>query len=216
MKTPIEIKRYKYGRTPHLPWSPGKSEDDILCDNTNHFVGKIVVVSTKLDGENTTMYRDMIHARSIDSGYHPSRTWVQNMHGNLRFQMNEEERICGENMYWVHSIVYTDLPSYFLVFSIWHGDVCLSWADTVQRASELELKTVPVLYTGVYDEKLIKSLYTDDKRDTMEGYVIRLADGFHINDFQNSIAKFVRLGHVQTDEHWMRSGGELNMIRVKK
>ena len=37
----------------------------------------------------------------------------------------------------------------------------------------------------------------------MEGYVVRLADSFDVGDFSKSIAKYVRAGHVQTDEHWL-------------
>ena len=207
---------YKYPRTPHLPWSPGADEDDIIIDTAEHFEGKEIVVTEKMDGECTTMYHDHIHARSIDSGYHPSRTWVQNLHGKIQFTLAENQRICGENMFWVHSIVYTSLPSYFLMFNAWEDDVCYSWDETLDIAKTLELETVPVLYRGVYDEDIIKGLYDESKYSTMEGYVIRVATSFNINDFNSSVAKFVRKDHVQTDEHWLRSGGELNMLRIKK
>ena len=208
--------RTKYPRTPHLPFSPGADSDDIIIDTVDAFVGKEVVVTEKMDGECTTMYHNHIHARSMDSGYHPSRTWVQNLHGNIRYMMKENQRICGENMFWVHSIVYTALPSYFLMFNCWEDALCLSWDDTVQLAKKLDLCMVPELYRGVFDEDAIKALYNERMYITVEGYVIRVADSFRFEDFQQNVAKFVRKGHVQTDEHWMRSGGELNMLRVKK
>jgi hypothetical protein len=68
----------KYPRTYHLPWSPGQTRDDRVIESTDIFKGKEVVVTIKMDGENTTMYHDYIHARSIDSGSHPSRTWIKN------------------------------------------------------------------------------------------------------------------------------------------
>lgn len=37
----------------------------------------------------------------------------------------------------------------------------------------------------------------------MEGYAIRLDEGFYLNEFNKSVAKFVRKNHVQTDNHWM-------------
>ena len=209
-----ETEYYKYPRTPHLPWSPGADEDDIIIDTVDAFVGKEVVVTEKMDGECTTMYKNHIHARSTTSSYHPSRTWVQALHAQVGYRLQDNQRICGENMFWVHSIVYTSLKSYFLMFNMWEDDTCLSWDDTVKYAEKLELTMVPVLYRGVFDEDVIKALWSDDKYDTMEGYVVRLADSFKRDDFQQSIAKFVRKGHVQTDEHWMRSGGELNMLRV--
>lgn len=206
----------KYPRTPHLPWSESADEDDIILEATDAFQGREVVVTEKMDGENTSMYHDKYHARSLDSGYHPSRSWTMNLWGQIKHRLYGDERICGENMFWIHSIVYTTLPSYFLVFSYWNGDTCHSWDETVAKAEELELQTVPVLYRGMYDEELIKSLYNSDMHSTVEGYVVRPTEGFQLADFQSNIAKFVRKDHVQTDQHWMRSGGELNMLRVKK
>ena len=71
------VKAIKYPRTPHLPWSPGASSDDVLLIDTQMFMGKPVVISEKMDGENTTLYADRLHARSLDSRHHPSRTWVK-------------------------------------------------------------------------------------------------------------------------------------------
>lgn len=74
--------RTKYPRTAHLPWSPGATSDDIYQGNLSPFAGKQVVVTEKMDGENTTLYRDFVHARSIDSRFHPSRTWVKALQAN--------------------------------------------------------------------------------------------------------------------------------------
>jgi len=48
--------RVKYPRTPHLPWSPGASSDDVRHLNIDHFKNKQVVVTEKMDGENTSLY----------------------------------------------------------------------------------------------------------------------------------------------------------------
>lgn len=211
-----EKKYYKYPKTPHLPYSDGIHEKSLVMDNIDNFKNKEVIVTEKMDGENTNFYKDHIHARSIDSGYHPSRTWVQNLHSKIRFNIGDNQRICGENLFWVKSIIYTDLPSYFLVFNIWEDDVCYSWDKTLEVTKRLELETVPVLYRGIYDEEKIKSLYDDSMYDKMEGYVVRLANSFKLKDFQQSVGKFVRKNHVKTDDNWIRTGGELNMLRVPK
>lgn len=70
----------KYPRTYHLPWSKSCTDDDKVLQNINHFIGKEVIVTEKLDGENTSCYKDHIHARSIDSNNHPSRNWLKIMH----------------------------------------------------------------------------------------------------------------------------------------
>jgi hypothetical protein len=120
-------------------------------------------------------------------------------------------RICGENLYAVHSIRYEKLKCWFQIFSIWNErNEALSWADTVQYADMLELMPVPVLYTGIYNEKQIRGLWTPEKSAKSEGYVIRLADPFRYEDFKQSIAKYVREKHVQTDEHWMHKPVEEN------
>jgi hypothetical protein len=210
----MNIQHYKYPRTAHLPWSPGADEDDIIIDTVESFVGKEVVVTEKMDGECTSMYKDHIHARSMDSGYHQSRTWVQALHASIRYKLHDNQRICGENMFWVHSIVYTKLKSYFLMFNMWEDDTCLPWDVTKAYAEKFELTLVPELYRGVFDEDVIKALWSKDDADTVEGYVVRVVDSFHRDDFQQNVAKFVRKNHIQTDEHWMRSGGELNMLRL--
>lgn len=97
--------RFKYPRTPHLPWSPGFTADDLRNKTTALFDGKEVVVTEKMDGENTTMYRDYIHARSVDGRSHPSRAWVKQLHGRICFDIPEGWRFCGENMYAQHSII---------------------------------------------------------------------------------------------------------------
>ena len=113
--------KYKYPRTPHLPWSPGFSSDDVILSD-DIFSGREVVITEKMDGENTSIYCDYIHARSINSGKHPSRDWVNALWGSIKKDIPEGYRICGENLYAQHSIKYVDLESYFYVFSIWNKD----------------------------------------------------------------------------------------------
>lgn len=207
------INRYKYPRTPHLPWSPGYSKEDINWKNDDHMQGIEVVVTLKMDGENTTLYQDGMHARSIaeDAKYHVSRTWIKNLHGQIAHEIPEGYRICGENLYAKHSIGYEDLASYYMVFSIWNGMTCLSWDETKEWAELLGLTMIPVLYRGVYDSKLLQSLDIDTDRD--EGYVVRPADSFGYNTFRKTVAKWVRADHLSTDRHWYWKQVEPNRLR---
>lgn len=106
--------RYKYPRTPHLPWSPGRSADDVSWLDTSALVGCGVVVTEKMDGENTTLYREGLHARSVDSRHHPSRAWIKAFHAQWRHLIPPGWRFCGENLFAEHSIRYDSLPSYFI------------------------------------------------------------------------------------------------------
>ena len=68
--------------------------------------------------------------------------------------------------------------------------------------SMLGITPVPVLYSGIWDETAIRDLADSMDLNKAEGYVVRLADSFHYDDFGTSVAKFVRADHVQTDKHW--------------
>jgi hypothetical protein len=118
--------RVPYPRTPHLPWSPGASADDVRARSLSGFVGREVVVTEKLDGENTTLYADGLHARSVDSAHHPSRTWAKALQGRAGARIPAGWRVCGENVYARHSIPYDALDGYFYGFSVWDDrDRCL-------------------------------------------------------------------------------------------
>jgi hypothetical protein len=203
----------KYPRTYHLPWSEGKTKDDKTLKDCSQFEGKRVIVTEKMDGENTSIYKDYIHARSIDGRDHWSRSWVKNLQAKIGYEIPEGWRFCGENLYAKHSIGYKDLSSYFALFSIWNEkNECLSWDETVAYADMLDIKMVPTLYDGVWDEKLIRGLYTQAKREVQEGYVVRVADSFPYLAFTKSVSKFVRVEHVATSHHWFFTCSEKNEL----
>ena len=60
----------KYPRTFHLPISPGVSSDDKVHKDISILNNKEVVVTLKMDGDNTSIYNDYYHARSLDSNNH--------------------------------------------------------------------------------------------------------------------------------------------------
>ena len=154
-------KYYKYPRTFHFEWSENLQNDDRRLLSINGFLGKDVVVSEKLDGENTSMMGDRIHARSPDSKDHLSRHWVKALHGAIKHQIPKGWRICGENMFALHSIYYKELTSLFYVFSIFdEKNICLSWSDTEDFCKLLGLQTVPVIYKGPWSEEAIKNCYS--------------------------------------------------------
>lgn len=195
---------FKYPRTPHLPWSQSIASDDLRAMDATQFQGKQVVITEKMDGENTSIYRDKIHARSLDSRHHESRNWVKRWHAIIAHEIPTGWRICGENVFAQHSVAYENLESYFYGFSIWNdSNLCLSWEDTLEWFTLLGVSSPPVLYNGIWDPKSVRGLRVDTEK--VEGYVVRLYDAFAYEDFSKSIAKWVRRNHVQTDEHWMHS-----------
>lgn len=198
-------KYVKYPRTYHLPWSPSYTKDDRILEDVNLFLNHRVIVTVKMDGENTTIYDDYIHARSLDSDNHMSRDWVKNLQGHIGYNIPDGWRVCGENLYAKHSIHYENLDDYFQVISIWNEkNECLSWDETKIYCELLGLKTVPVIYDGLWNINNINDTYDKYKinnKDEVEGYVVRIADSFPYGYFRRYVAKFVRDGHVQDVVH---------------
>lgn len=207
-------KYVKYPRTYHLPWSNLLKDDRILKDDSN-FIGKRIIMTLKKDGENTNIYNDFIHARSLDFTSHETRKWVKGLWSKISYLLDENMRICGENLYAVHSIKYENLNSYFMMFSIWIENKCLSWDDTVEYSKILGLDIVPVIYDGIYDKD--KIIETFSKYENEEGYVIRIADEFNYIDFRRTVAKFVKPEFRQivnnSHGHWISKKIEVNGLK---
>lgn len=216
--------RTKYPRTFNLPWSQSNSSDDVWWKDTHVLDGVEVVITEKLDGECTTIYPDSFtHARSVDSKHHESRSLLKNFAAQICHMIPNGYRLCGENVYAFHSILYTELPDYFLPFGLYDDkDMCSSWDDLTFLCEALGLKTVPVIYRGLWDEKSVRNLwqgkgayptfeakksdpkFPDDFQPcSAEGYVVRPAAAFHYDEFSKWCAKFVRENHVKTSEHWL-------------
>jgi hypothetical protein len=208
----------KYPRTWHLPGSPnrGADGDHAFADHAT-FEGREVVVTEKLDGENTTIYADgYTHARSVSSGYHPTRTWVRGLAGRVAYAIPAGWRICGENTYGLHSIAYDALPSYFQLFAVYDdADVCQSWDDTKAWAARLGVDLVPELYRGAFTDPLPLLSGPSAFGPEREGVVVRWAEAFHVSRHQQAVGKLVRKGHVKTDQHWMHGEVPANGLAAR-
>lgn len=197
------VKYVKYPRTYHLPWSPGINSDDRMLELTSQFKNQRVVVTMKMDGENTTMYRDYIHARSVESKNHPSRNYIKSIWANIAHEIGDGYRICGENLYATHSIHYNNLKSYFYGFSIWNEkNECLSWDETKFYFQLLNIPTPEILFDGIYDEDYIRKINVWSNKG-QEGYVLRIERQFPYSQFKNLVGKCVRPNHIMTTKHWM-------------
>lgn len=200
-KLSLFIDYVKHPRTPHLPWSLGRSSDDIAT-NIDHFENREVVVTEKMDGENTTFYNDYMHARSIDSGSHISRHRAKAEWAAKCGEIPTGYRFVLENMYAQHSIKYTNLRSYLYGLFVWNDkNNCLSWDETVEWLQLLDFSIPKVLYRGMWSTHRMKYLANSIPTSTCEGYVVRICDEFPYSMFSKSVAKFVRENHVQT-KHW--------------
>jgi hypothetical protein len=207
----MDVSLPRYPRTPHLPTSPGATSDDVWVDWDAFVpeVGADVIATLKMDGENTTLHRDGMYARS-PSGR--SRPWQAEMRALAAAVCPDIPRgwyVCGENLTVPHSITYARPVPKFTVFSIWDGARCLTWSDTVEWAALLGLETVPPIYRGPRPALAVLQRAFDARTDTGrdEGYVVRDAGTFPRAEFPRRVAKWVRPGHVQTGSSWpLRAG----------
>lgn len=207
-------KYMKYPRTPHLPFSQGATSDDKVLKDFSFFDGKEVVITEKMDGENSSLYCDHCHARSLDSRHHLSRDWLKRLHGEIAHRIPYGYRVCGENLYAKHSIEYDNLSSYFYGFSVWDNETCLSWDDTLSWFGELHISPVNVLYRGVFTEQVVHDIVSSLDTNKQEGIVVRLADSFTYDEFGRSVAKWVRPNHITTEQHWMHDAITPNKLKV--
>lgn len=192
----------KQQRTFHMPSSPGIHDDDKALRDMSSYEGEEVLLTVKMDGENTAMYPRYIHARSIDGRSHPSRDWVKQFHSTIAYNIPEGCRIYGENVFAKHSIAYNNLETYFYGFHMWDRLTCLSWDETLLYFELLGITPVKVLYRGIYDEKAIAAEIAKLDLEKDEGAVLRKTRAFTYAEYRNSICKWVRPNHVQTNRHW--------------
>jgi hypothetical protein len=216
----------KYPRTYHLPYSLGLGNDDKKAvDWQENIIGKEIVITEKLDGQNSSMTINGVFARSHST---PSTfDWDRNLwerggtYDQIKTWLDEDTIIYGENLYGIHSIEYNRLPAYYFIFALRIEDDFTSW-EIVEGYSELvEIPTVPVLFKGIVNsekelEELVYSLMKQGSKfgDTIEGVVVRNSLKFKYSDFDKNVVKYVRENHVQTDEHWRKNWKKATLIYV--
>ena len=214
----------KYGRTYHYPFSPGTTSDDRI--NFDYWSDlqqiKTVVHTEKLDGENNCLSKWGVFARS-----HAAPTtspWTATLREFWQQVKNDlgDLEIFLENLYAVHSIRYQQLEHHFYVFGVREQGRWLSWEEVKFYAAMLDLPTVPQIEIEptptdqkLFEQKIMNMVgaagafepvdTATGKPCTLEGIVSRNAAAFHRDEFAHNVFKWVRKGHVKTNEHWTRN-----------
>jgi len=226
----------KYGRTYHYPFSPGTTSDDRIQHDYWECLQTIpnLIHTEKLDGENNCLSKHGVFARS-----HAAPTtspWTESLRQFWQLIKHDlgDLEVFLENLYAIHSIDYHNLDHHFYVFAIRENESWLSWEETKFYAAMLNLPTVPELQMvspgsdRITFENNVLSLVKGSGNlqphdvatklpTTMEGLVSRNVDGFATAEFSNNVFKYVRKGHVKTDQHWTRNWkrATLNIERSK-
>jgi hypothetical protein len=192
----------KYPRTHHLPDSPGATSDDRIVTDLDGLTGELVVTE-KMDGGNVTFTRDLMYARSVDSGTHPWDRPTKALWARVAHEIPYGWRVCGESMWARRSVAYPDLPGVFLVFAVWDADHTLrGWTETTEWAALLDLPLVPVLYRGTDLARARAAWSAQRDADRSEGFVVRTTAPVPEAEFGRRVAKWVRPGHVRTNAAW--------------
>ena len=220
----------KYPRTYHLPFSPEVHSDDKLCDVSDLY--RIideqveVVITEKLDGGACCLKAHAgVMARSHGQETSCSSfNYIKNVHyyPNMQDIIEQNLMICGENMFAIHSIEYTNLQDYFYVFNIVDGNAMqfMNYDSVVDWANTHNMLTVPEVYRGKIPslQWLEKFLAVELKKPSglgghREGFVVRVKSAFPVDDFSKNVFKYVRANHVQNKiddetgkiQHWSRN-----------
>lgn len=201
----------KYPRTSHFPFSPGATNDDRVAGNWEDLLHHKLTITEKLDGENTCIKANGIYARShgaVNRNPWAKPIWeIWERIGNSL----DDLHLFGENLYAIHSIEYEQLTHYFYLFAIRDGDTWLSWDTVCEYAQILDLPTVPQIACGHFEVDTLKQLiYKHQSSGSLlggasEGVVCRRSDAFVVDVFDESVLKYVRKNHVQTNEHWTKN-----------
>jgi len=205
----------KYPRTYHLPFSPGASDSEKIITDMSQLLSTPVVVTEKLDGSNVCLMRKECFARSHASPpKHDSFDMFKAFHAQIKNLLPIHTQFFGEWLYAKHSIEYTNLPGYFLLFGVREliNKTWCSWKSVEKLAELLGVYTVPVIaankiFDTVEDIKAfidrhftLPSMYAPQR----EGFVIRQQDSFDDDFFSQCVVKWVRAEHNQIDKHWMK------------
>ena len=222
----------KYGRTYHYPFSPGTTSDDRINHTYWEDIQKIptLIHTEKLDGENSCLSQWGVFARS-----HAAPTtspWTAQLRQRWELIKNElgNVEIFGENLYAVHSIEYQRLETHFYVFAVRCADKWLSWEEVKFYAALFDLPTVPELKIEPVTELTQQSLKQEvielaqqpsffgsvdpwtGEACTREGVVSRHIGEYPVSEFAHNVFKYVREGHVRTDEHWTRNWKRARLV----
>lgn len=204
----------KYNRTFHVPWSKGATNDDKIATDLSSLINVEIVITEKIDGSNTSLESKGCFARTHSGPpAHASFDGLKALHSQVKYKIPDNLQLFGEWCYALHSIAYSELPGYFMLFNVRgysnEETVWASWEEVEMWAQEIEVPTVPVLFKGICKSvnelmSLTESFMIQPSKcgGIREGVVVRIASSFTDKEFCSCVMKCVRANHVQTSEHW--------------
>jgi ATP-dependent RNA circularization protein (DNA/RNA ligase family) len=220
---------FRFPHTPHLAWlAEGSPRDDKLLavDEVATLLAGEVVVEEKLDGANLGLSLDaQDELRAQNRGQYLAEpyagqfarlpAWLTQHGEGLRAVLNPDLILFGEWCAARHSLCYTALPDWFILFDVYDRSASRFWSTRRRDAlaSEAALVTVPQLMHGKTTlpalTQLVATASSHYQSGPLEGVVVRRESP----DWVEARAKLVRSEFTQAiDMHWRKRAIEWNCI----
>jgi ATP-dependent RNA circularization protein (DNA/RNA ligase family) len=220
---------FRFPHTPHLAWLGNREprEDKVLSPSeAASLLSAPVVVEEKLDGANLgfsvspdgelrLQNRGQYLLEPFSGQFARLSGWLPGHRGALLEALGCELMLFGEWCAARHSIFYTSLPDWFLVFDVYDKSTCCFWSARRRDefARQLGLVTVPEIFRGRASLEELKrdllNLKSACGAPELEGVVVRTEDDRHLI----ARAKLVRPNFLQAiGEHWSRKALEWNRL----
>lgn len=220
---------FRFPHTPHLAWlSDGKPRDDkvLSSDEAHSLLRDEVDIEEKLDGANLGLSlsdegsiciqnRGQYLTEPYSGQFARLKNWMAQHQDVLAAELTPDLIFFGEWCAAKHSLTYTSLPDWFLLFDVYDRTHGKFWSVNRRNnlAHKMEISCVPSVLCGhatlssITD--ILASRQSSFRPGPMEGVVIRK----NSTDWCETRAKLVRPDFVQSiDEHWRRRQIEWNRI----
>lgn len=210
---------FKFPHTPHLAWlGDGDPRDDkvLTASETEAFLGHTVLLEEKVDGANLgfsvdsngsirVQNRGQYLHRPFNGQFTRLNGWLT-IHEEALFEaLGNSLMLFGEWLAAVHSLEYTSLPDYFLMFDVYDRSERRFWSTARRNAlaARCGLCVIHQLGMGHYRMSSLKRMLGTTPsayRDLgCEGIYLRYDD----DDWLLARAKLVHPDFVQSiGEHW--------------
>lgn len=220
---------FRYPHIPHIAWlGHGLPRDDKLMspDEVAMLLNSAVTIEEKLDGANLgislgpdgslrAQNRGAYLSQPFTGQFARLGAWLTEHQDRLLDAISESHILFGEWCTARHSIHYSDLPDWWLLFDVYDGKEKKFWS-TVRRndlANKLCVAAVPCLHRGHVSLQELTDFVADTRSrfgsGNVEGVVVRQEDV----SWLQARAKLVHPDFTQAiGEHWRSRSLEWNRV----
>lgn len=224
---------FRFPHTPHLAWlGEGMPRDDkvLMPSEAEMFLAHTVVLEEKIDGANIgfsvgsdgevrVQNRGQYLQRPFTGQFARLNEWLAIQEETLFEALGESLMLFGEWVAAVHSLEYTNLPDYFLVFDVYDRNEKRFWSTARRDALALRhglciIHQVGIGHCGLDSLKRLLATSSSAYRDGgCEGVYLRYED----KDWLIARAKLIHPDFVQgIGEHWRARSMRWNALGANR